>query len=521
VPQSNHYYNGRGEGAIPKRHYQQKVSKAHHNQRRPTETNNTNCSLCGRVVDVRLAVTLTKCRHVICSPCIVRHIKANDDTTIKCPLHRCNGEITDDELESILGNDFPAYAAKLYRRIKAEMEAIKVTQPAPLKIVKAPKPRQQAGLTKQDWELMKPFVFPQKPKIVDDDLNRNNEDFVCPECKSFLVVGKGVKLRKCFHTFCSPCLYQHIQNVEDVTVKCPHAGMCDKELTDVEIAKILGNDLQPFYLRIKHKFETDMKALKDQQKEEKLLAQAKANEELNLIPNSEPFDCGVCFETIEAGDGVMLHGCLHKFCKECLAGMIEHSDDCEIICPHVGTENCKNAIQDREIRALVTPQVLEKHLVKSLKLAEGTSENTYHCKTPDCTGWIIFEEGTRGFMCFVCKAVNCLGCKVIHAGKNCREYQDEVNPNAKHLRENAESELAIDLLVKNNEAMYCPMCSIPVMKVDGCDFMTCSTCKTGLCWVTKKPRKPITNRKGEFVDGCHCREADDAYRCHPQCNFCH
>ncbi len=52
------------------------------------------------------------------------------------------------------------------------------------------------------------------------------------------------------------------------------------------------------------------------------LAQSRANYEhiLNLeskefITNTEAFDCPVCFDEINPGDGVVLRECLHKFCK--------------------------------------------------------------------------------------------------------------------------------------------------------------------------------------------------------------
>ena len=38
-------------------------------------------------------------------------------------------------------------------------------------------------------------------------------------------------------------------------------------------------------------------------------------EDLNLIPNAEDFECPVCFLDYEPGEGVMLHECLHIFCR--------------------------------------------------------------------------------------------------------------------------------------------------------------------------------------------------------------
>ena len=35
------------------------------------------------------------------------------------------------------------------------------------------------------------------------------------------------------------------------------------------------------------------------------------------------------------------------------------------------------------------------------------------------------------------------------------------------------------------KAMDCPQCGMIVMKEEGCDGMTCTSCKTELCWATK------------------------------------
>ena len=38
-------------------------------------------------------------------------------------------------------------------------------------------------------------------------------------------------------------------------------------------------------------------------------------DDLDIIPNVEPFECIVCYLDIEPGDGVVLRECLHTFCK--------------------------------------------------------------------------------------------------------------------------------------------------------------------------------------------------------------
>ena len=40
----------------------------------------------------------------------------------------------------------------------------------------------------------------------------------------------------------------------------------------------------------------------------------------SLIPNQDEFDCGICFVTVEPGEGVVLRECLHRFCRSAING---------------------------------------------------------------------------------------------------------------------------------------------------------------------------------------------------------
>ena len=38
-------------------------------------------------------------------------------------------------------------------------------------------------------------------------------------------------------------------------------------------------------------------------------------ESVNLVPNTEEFECPICFDDYEPGEGVVLRECFHTFCK--------------------------------------------------------------------------------------------------------------------------------------------------------------------------------------------------------------
>lgn len=62
---------------------------------------------------------------------------------------------------------------------------------------------------------------------------------------------------------------------------------------------------------------------------------------------------------------------------------------------------------------LVEPEVYQQYLAKSIAQAENNAgNNAFHCKTPDCPGWCIYDDDVNNFLCPVCGANNCLTCQV-------------------------------------------------------------------------------------------------------------
>jgi len=254
-------------------------------------------------------------------------------------------------------------------------------------------------------------------------------------------------------------------------------------------------------------------------KKENNLDAYKQLENLDIIPNAETFECTICFMETEPGDGVVLRECLHIFCKLCLAGAIEHSDAPKVKCPFKDEDySCDMDMLEREIKALVTPAILEKHQKKSVKEAEANIKNAYHCKTPDCAGWTVIEDNINIFKCPLCKRTNCITCQAVHDGMDCKQYQqyalaDSQDENSKKTRE------WIEDLVKKGEALNCPSCQVLLLKKWGCDWVRCTYCRTEICWVTRQLRWGPAGR-GDTSGGCKCM-VDGRTKCHKNCNYCH
>ncbi|XP_041945418.1 ranBP-type and C3HC4-type zinc finger-containing protein 1 isoform X1 [Alosa sapidissima] len=272
----------------------------------------------------------------------------------------------------------------------------------------------------------------------------------------------------------------------------------------------------------------------------------------NLIDNNEELECPICFTTIEPGEGAVLRECLHGFCKygkseaivivknaglptssrgislrllsfllhrDCLKGTIINNMDAEVKCPYVCDDySCDYKLQDREILSLLSQEEYQKFLELRLSIAESRSENSYHCKTPDCAGWCIYEDDINEFPCQLCEETNCLLCKAIHKDMDCKQYQDDLRIRAENDIAAKQTADTLEAMLQNGEAMHCPKCKVIVQKKDGCDWICCIMCKTEICWVTKQARWG-PNGSGDTTGGCRCRV--NAVLCHPNCHNCH
>ncbi|XP_053672553.1 uncharacterized protein LOC128722892 [Anopheles nili] len=239
----------------------------------------------------------------------------------------------------------------------------------------------------------------------------------------------------------------------------------------------------------------------------------------DLIANIEPFECPICFGAFQPYEGIVLRDCLHSFCKQCLISTIQYSEDAEIRCPYSdAVYSCESVIQQREIKALVSKELYEAHLAKSIQQAESAIDNTFHCRTPNCRGWCIYEDNVNQFKCPVCRIVNCLTCRVIHDGLDCKQYQDRMNSDCDTNLEARRTKAMLQEMIENGDALSCPTCQVIVMKKWGCDWLKCSMCKTEICWVTRGHRWGPAG-KGDTSAGCRC--GVNGIKCHPKCNYCH
>lgn len=61
---------------------------------------------------------------------------------------------------------------------------------------------------------------------------------------------------------------------------------------------------------------------------------------------------------------------------------------------------------------LLTPEELQRFLDLRLGIAESRAEHSFHCQTPNCRGWCVYEDEVNEFLCQICNETNCILCRV-------------------------------------------------------------------------------------------------------------
>lgn len=64
------------------------------------------------------------------------------------------------------------------------------------------------------------------------------------------------------------------------------------------------------------------------------------------------------------------------------------------------------------VTQLLTEEEHQRFLEMRLSIAESRTEDSFHCQTPNCRGWCIYEDEVNEFDCELCGETNCILCRV-------------------------------------------------------------------------------------------------------------
>ncbi|XP_021946576.2 ranBP-type and C3HC4-type zinc finger-containing protein 1 [Folsomia candida] len=135
-----------------------------------------------------------------------------------------------------------------------------------------------------------------------------------------------------------------------------------------------------------------------------------------IMSTFEDTICAFCGIPLKPGAGVVLDKCLHNFCRDCLLGAIEVTDDVATTgCPVAEETGCDGSLLDREVKAMLSPEAYEKYLTRSLNIAVQQMNDFVQCFNTRCNALFALHDrnNTFEFKCGKCFRLNCLKCKTL------------------------------------------------------------------------------------------------------------
>jgi hypothetical protein len=189
--------------------------------------------------------------------------------------------------------------------------------------------------------------------------------------------------------------------------------------------------------------------------------------------------CEFCQERHQVGsDTVKLKNCGHMYCKDMFRGWLDSKVTeaaihpicfaaCGVTVDDLGVPQCKTPIDDQDIRAHISPELLEK-----FERFKNHEEQPNLRSCPKCSFEQVGAALDPEMTCEQCENKYCFEHAGAHPDKTCTEYELE------HRRENKLNEAYLE-----GNSKPCPKCKAHTQKNLGCNHMTCPKCKAGWCWI--------------------------------------
>ncbi|KAJ3435625.1 ubiquitin conjugating enzyme 7 interacting protein-related [Anaeramoeba flamelloides] len=212
---------------------------------------------------------------------------------------------------------------------------------------------------------------------------------------------------------------------------------------------------------------------------EEILNEKKNNQQKDKPQQQEQlFTCNICYAPYpNIRDQIVLEGCNHRFCKNCLLGCIKHIAKPPVKC---GFQKCKSPnLCIKELKMFLPEPEFIKFSEKAI--INYPDRNKYFtCTTLGCELLYLKSEIPEEHYCIGCGVSYCRKCGDIwHIGPTCLEKKD--------------FEKTMELL---KDYRRCPNCGNGVHKYTGCNRVTCA-CGKSMCWACPKDNMKFFDTKNE------------------------
>jgi len=211
--------------------------------------------------------------------------------------------------------------------------------------------------------------------------------------------------------------------------------------------------------------------------------------QMNHNPGGET--CEICCNDVEKGQAVRL-GCRHGwYCMDCMKRHAEAR--LEVGDAHVACPECSTPIAECNLRKILSAELIERLLARSLEHAVSSTSDLWACPTPNCPMRVALEEGEEPrLQCTACNKESCLRCgtQPYHKGLTCEEHAERIKERKSRKKAEA-AEATFRQWMQETGTKQCPTCGMAVTKqhlnsqatqYQECHKMLCRNCSTRFCF---------------------------------------
>ena len=258
------------------------------------------------------------------------------------------------------------------------------------------------------------------------------------------------------------------------------------------------------------------------------------NSNVNKINRpKESGNCAICFCEYTSTDGIVLQGCNHSFCIECISIYIRgKAKDGEVTpshmkCPSIDPDVCGKPITQSDVLTCLESEAdRDRYLRLTLdRCIDNDPEGMGCCPTAGCSFLFAWDPENRKLDCPLCRKTYCLVCRVgpWHTGIRCYQYQHDQKAKGKSEGGGGsggddESDKAFQKFASKQKLKQCPRCRFWVEKDHGCDAMHCR-CNLVFCYKCGGCLKN-TAKKGGYKE-CTCRDSQGLLQSHESSGINH
>ncbi|XP_034033928.1 E3 ubiquitin-protein ligase RNF14 [Thalassophryne amazonica] len=219
--------------------------------------------------------------------------------------------------------------------------------------------------------------------------------------------------------------------------------------------------------------------------------------------DSKVFCCAICFVEKLGSSCICFKECQHVYCKACMTEYFQiQIRDGNVQCLHCPEPKCTSSATPPQVKQLVDEELFARYDRLLLQSSLDLMADVVYCPRLSCGTAVMAEPDTTMGICPACQYAFCTLCKLgYHGLSHCKINADELHRlrdeyvsatpagqkfmeqrfGKKVIQKAVEESFSIEWL--NENCKCCPRCGTNIQKADGCNKMTCTSCKQYFCWL--------------------------------------